>query len=57
MFISIRLKNFADQLKKINVPQEMILNKSQWNYISKHNVLNVNSPSIESNHIGTWTTY
>ena len=35
---------FADQLKQINVPQEMIINKTHWNYILKHkgSSLNVN---------------
>ena len=26
---------FADELIKLNVPQEMIVNKSRWNYILK----------------------
>ena len=30
-----RWQKFTDQLAKMNVPQEMIINKSRWNYIMK----------------------
>ena len=40
---------FSDQLAKMNVPQEMIINKSRWNYIMKckNTSIDVNSaPTI-----------
>ena len=42
-------QTFADQLIRLNVPQEMIVNKSRWNYILKHktNTLNVENEETE----------
>ena len=41
---------FADQLIRLNVPQEMVVNKSCWNYIQKRktSVANVEKESEES---------
>ena len=33
---------FADQLIRLNVPQEMVVNKSRWNYIQKRKTSDVN---------------
>ena len=44
-------QTFADQLIRLNVPQEMIVNKSRWNYILKHktNSLNLENEEAEEN--------
>ena len=49
---------FADQLKKLNVPQEMIINKTRWKYILKHkdNSLHVNNLT-DVKQLGSWATY
>ena len=50
---------FADQLAKMNAPQEMIINKSRWNYIMKHkNIsIDVNSAPTITNEITSWENY
>ena len=49
---------FAHQLKKLNVPQEMIINKTRWNYILKHkdSSLHVNNLT-DVKQLGSWATY
>ena len=49
---------FTDQLKKLNVPQAMIINKTRWNYILKHkdNSLHVNNLT-DVKQLGSWATY
>ena len=44
-------QTFADQLIRLNVPQEMIVNKSRWNYILKRktNSLNLENEEAEEN--------
>ena len=49
---------FADQLKQMNVPQEMIINKSQWNYINKHkNNFDANNLTSDKSKLGSWAAY
>ena len=51
---------FAEQLKKLNVPQEMIVNKTRWNYILKHkdSSLNMNKNNLtDINQFGSWASY
>ena len=49
---------FAQQLKKLNVPQEMIINKTRWNYILKHkdDLLHTNNLT-DVNQLGSWSSY
>ena len=54
---------FADQLIRLNVPQEMVVNKSRWNYIQKRktSVANVEKESEESSdahiEVKSWASY
>ena len=42
-------QTFADQLIRLNVPQEMIVNKSRWNYILKRKTNSLNLENEEEN--------
>ena len=42
----------------MNVPQEMIINKSQWNYIIKHKSnFDANNPTSDKSQLGLWASY
>ena len=50
---------FADMLKKLNVPQEMVINKARWNYILKTKAisLDVNDVATDKHQFASWVTY
>lgn len=51
---------FADELIKLNVPQEMIVNKSRWNYILKRKTNSLNTENEDREDISelmNWETF
>ena len=46
-------------LKKLNVPQEMVINKARWNYILKTKAisLDVNDVATDKHQFASWVTY
>ena len=49
---------FAQQLKKLNVPQEMMINKTKWNYILKHKDDSLHTNNLtDVNQLGSWSSF